>query len=174
MGSGDCGQLGLGPTVLEKAKLGKLSYFDGLNIVLIRAGGLHCMALSQSGKVASYNFLLKSFPSPFFTLKGRDEEEKSFRKGRRRKRKRREWVGRGNGRGKEVGMDYGEKIQLLHLYKGPPLLLLTNRNSHSTFSCTLGDAMTRNVWDVQEKKQFPFLWKDWMVLLLWMSLVEIP
>jgi regulator of chromosome condensation len=52
VGSGDCGQLGLGPDIFEKEKPAKLSYFDDLKIVDVVAGGLHTIALSATGKVA--------------------------------------------------------------------------------------------------------------------------
>ena len=52
VGSGDCGQLGLGTDVFEKERPGKLAYFDDLEIVHVVAGGLHTLALSKSGKVS--------------------------------------------------------------------------------------------------------------------------
>jgi regulator of chromosome condensation len=51
VGSGDCGQLGLGQDVLEKERPALLQYFKDKDIVAIKAGGLHNMALSRSGKV---------------------------------------------------------------------------------------------------------------------------
>ena len=54
IGSGDCGQLGLGEEVLERSRPGKIAYFDDLNIVQVACGGLHNLALSQSGKVYSW------------------------------------------------------------------------------------------------------------------------
>jgi regulator of chromosome condensation len=51
VGSGDCGQLGLGTDVFEKERPGKLAYFDELEIVQVFAGGLHTLALSKKGKV---------------------------------------------------------------------------------------------------------------------------
>jgi regulator of chromosome condensation len=51
VGSGDCAQLGLGPDVFEKERPAKLAYFDELQIVAVFAGGLHTLALSQTGKV---------------------------------------------------------------------------------------------------------------------------
>jgi regulator of chromosome condensation len=58
VGSGDCGQLGLGPDVFEKARPGKISYFDELEIVEIFAGGLHTIALSKTGKVFNTNLVV--------------------------------------------------------------------------------------------------------------------
>jgi alpha-tubulin suppressor-like RCC1 family protein len=57
VGSGDCGQLGLGPDVFEKERPAKLEYFDDKNIVAVFAGGLHNMALSIDGKVKSTRFI---------------------------------------------------------------------------------------------------------------------
>ncbi|TPX64449.1 hypothetical protein SpCBS45565_g05868 [Spizellomyces sp. 'palustris'] len=54
VGSGDCGQLGLGPDVLEKEKVGLLQYFRDKNIVSIVAGGLHNIALDINGKLYSW------------------------------------------------------------------------------------------------------------------------
>ncbi|KAJ3091893.1 Regulator of chromosome condensation [Quaeritorhiza haematococci] len=54
VGSGDCGQLGLGPDVLEKERPGKLSYFEDKKIVTVVAGGMHNMALSADGKLYSW------------------------------------------------------------------------------------------------------------------------
>ncbi|KAI8912825.1 regulator of chromosome condensation 1/beta-lactamase-inhibitor protein II [Gorgonomyces haynaldii] len=54
VGSGDCGQLGLGQDVLEKEKPALLSYFSDKNIVGIFAGGLHNICLSQDGKLYSW------------------------------------------------------------------------------------------------------------------------
>lgn len=58
VGSGDCGQLGLGPDVFEKSRPGKISYFDELEIVDIFAGGLHSIALSKTGKVLTINIVI--------------------------------------------------------------------------------------------------------------------
>ncbi|KAI8802972.1 regulator of chromosome condensation 1/beta-lactamase-inhibitor protein II [Cladochytrium replicatum] len=54
LGSGDCGQLGLGPDVLEKEKPAKIDYFANKDIVAVFAGGLHNIALSASGKLYSW------------------------------------------------------------------------------------------------------------------------
>jgi alpha-tubulin suppressor-like RCC1 family protein len=51
VGSGDCGQLGLGQDVLEKERPALLSYFNDKKIVKIYAGGLHNICLSKTGKV---------------------------------------------------------------------------------------------------------------------------
>lgn len=51
VGSGDCGQLGLGPDIFEKERPGKIEYFDDKNIVALFAGGMHNIALSSDGKV---------------------------------------------------------------------------------------------------------------------------
>lgn len=51
VGSGDCGQLGLGPDIFEKERPAKLAYFDDKKIVAVFAGGLHNICLSASGKV---------------------------------------------------------------------------------------------------------------------------
>lgn len=53
VGSGDCGQLGMGPDVVERERFGRLSYFNDKNICHVSAGGLHNMALSTSGKVTN-------------------------------------------------------------------------------------------------------------------------
>ncbi|KAJ3216515.1 Regulator of chromosome condensation [Dinochytrium kinnereticum] len=54
VGSGDCGQLGLGPDELSKGRPKKLEYFLDKRIVDIAAGGLHNMALSDEGKLYSW------------------------------------------------------------------------------------------------------------------------
>ncbi|KAI8846107.1 regulator of chromosome condensation 1/beta-lactamase-inhibitor protein II, partial [Chytridium lagenaria] len=54
VGSGDCGQLGLGPDELSKGRPKKLEYFQDKNIVDVAAGGLHNMALSDEGKLYSW------------------------------------------------------------------------------------------------------------------------
>lgn len=51
VGSGDCGQLGLGPDVFEKERPGKLDYFADKDIVTVVAGGMHNIAQSKTGKV---------------------------------------------------------------------------------------------------------------------------
>lgn len=51
VGSGDCGQLGLGPDVFEKERPAMLHYFTEKEIVIVKAGGLHNVALSKDGKV---------------------------------------------------------------------------------------------------------------------------
>jgi regulator of chromosome condensation len=56
VGSGDCGQLGLGPDVTSKGRPGRLDYFADKQIVEVAAGGLHNMALSTDGKVLSHSF----------------------------------------------------------------------------------------------------------------------
>jgi regulator of chromosome condensation len=58
VGSGDCGQLGLGPDVLEKERLAIISYFSDKNIVAVFAGGMHNIALDANGKVGLFNLAL--------------------------------------------------------------------------------------------------------------------
>lgn len=53
-GSGETGQLGLGPDVLETEKFKRLDYFDNLDVVSVYAGGLHNMVLTRDGKVYSF------------------------------------------------------------------------------------------------------------------------
>ena len=57
VGSGDCGQLGLGPDVVSKGRPGRLDYFADKNIISVSAGGLHNMALSREGVVCG-DFLI--------------------------------------------------------------------------------------------------------------------
>jgi regulator of chromosome condensation len=54
VGSGDCGQLGLGEDVLEKLKPSLLPYFADKQIVAVYAGGLHNIVLSNKGKLYSW------------------------------------------------------------------------------------------------------------------------
>lgn len=54
VGSGDCGQLGLGPDVFEKEKFAPLRYFEDKQIVAVFAGGLHNIVLSADGKLYSW------------------------------------------------------------------------------------------------------------------------
>ncbi|KAI8929480.1 regulator of chromosome condensation 1/beta-lactamase-inhibitor protein II [Entophlyctis helioformis] len=54
VGSGDCGQLGLGQEVLEKERPALLHYFKEKQIVGVNAGGLHNLALSLDGKLYSW------------------------------------------------------------------------------------------------------------------------
>lgn len=54
VGSGDCGQLGLGQDVLERERLSALNYFADHQIVAVYAGGLHNIALSAGGKLFSW------------------------------------------------------------------------------------------------------------------------
>ncbi|KAJ3413162.1 Regulator of chromosome condensation [Chytridiales sp. JEL 0842] len=54
VGSGDCGQLGFGPDVTSKLKLGRLDYFSDKEIVDVAAGGLHNVALGEDGKLYSW------------------------------------------------------------------------------------------------------------------------
>ncbi|KAJ3096584.1 Regulator of chromosome condensation [Phlyctochytrium planicorne] len=54
VGSGDCGQLGMGPEETSKGRPKKLEYFLDKNIVDVAAGGLHNMALSSDGKLFSW------------------------------------------------------------------------------------------------------------------------
>ncbi|KAJ1558132.1 Regulator of chromosome condensation, partial [Nowakowskiella sp. JEL0078] len=57
VGSGECGQLGLGEDVLEKlkpAKLDKDACFGGNVIVAVFAGGMHNIALTIDGKLFSW------------------------------------------------------------------------------------------------------------------------
>jgi regulator of chromosome condensation len=51
VGSGDCGQLGLGPEIFESHRPKLLSYFDDKDIIRVFAGGLHNIVLSGDGKV---------------------------------------------------------------------------------------------------------------------------
>ena len=51
VGSGDCGQLGLGEDVLEKERPAKLKYFDDKNVKTVSCGGMHNIALTFDGKV---------------------------------------------------------------------------------------------------------------------------
>lgn len=53
-GSGDCGQLGLGPDIFEKERPYPLQYFDDKIIVAVFAGGLHNIAMSMDGKLYSW------------------------------------------------------------------------------------------------------------------------
>ena len=53
VGSGDCGQLGLGPDVLEAEKPMLIKFLNDKNIVKVFAGGLHNIALTQNGQVFS-------------------------------------------------------------------------------------------------------------------------
>lgn len=57
VGSGDCGQLGLGPDVLEKERPALLQYFRDKKIVAVYAGGLHNIALDSEGKVCAHKLL---------------------------------------------------------------------------------------------------------------------
>ncbi|KAJ3313395.1 Regulator of chromosome condensation [Blyttiomyces sp. JEL0837] len=50
VGSGDCGQLGLGPDVTSKGRPARLDYFAEKEIVDVKAGGLHNLALSRAGE----------------------------------------------------------------------------------------------------------------------------
>lgn len=54
VGSGDCGQLGLGQDVLEKERPAMLHYFNDKHIVAVYAGGLHNIVLSLEGKLYSW------------------------------------------------------------------------------------------------------------------------
>jgi regulator of chromosome condensation len=54
VGSGDCGQLGLGQDVLEKERPALLSVLQALDIVSVKAGGLHNAVLTSQGKVYSW------------------------------------------------------------------------------------------------------------------------
>jgi regulator of chromosome condensation len=54
VGSGDCGQLGLGPDVLERESPKRIDYFNDKNIVMVFAGGMHNIALSASGQLFSW------------------------------------------------------------------------------------------------------------------------
>lgn len=54
VGSGDCGQLGLGQDVLEKERPALLSVLQDLDIVSVKAGGLHNAVLTRQGKVYSW------------------------------------------------------------------------------------------------------------------------
>ncbi|KAI8824049.1 regulator of chromosome condensation 1/beta-lactamase-inhibitor protein II [Fimicolochytrium jonesii] len=54
VGSGDCGQLGLGEDILEKERPSRLAYFNDKNIVHVVSGGLHNIAISQDGKLYSW------------------------------------------------------------------------------------------------------------------------
>ncbi|EGF76941.1 hypothetical protein BATDEDRAFT_36131 [Batrachochytrium dendrobatidis JAM81] len=56
VGSGDCGQLGLGddPDNMSREKPAMLRYFNGKNIIGVFAGGLHNMALTIDGKLYSW------------------------------------------------------------------------------------------------------------------------
>ncbi|KAJ3110920.1 Regulator of chromosome condensation [Phlyctochytrium bullatum] len=54
VGSGDCGQLGLGPDETSKGRPKKLEYFLDKKIIDVAAGGLHNMALSEDGKLYSW------------------------------------------------------------------------------------------------------------------------
>ncbi|KAJ3278560.1 Regulator of chromosome condensation [Borealophlyctis nickersoniae] len=54
VGSGDCGQLGLGPDVLEKERPALLRSLSDVTIVAIFAGGLHNIALTDDGKLWSW------------------------------------------------------------------------------------------------------------------------
>lgn len=54
VGSGDCGQLGLGTDVLERESPALLRFFDQLDIVGVYAGGMHNVALSLHGSVYSW------------------------------------------------------------------------------------------------------------------------
>ena len=54
VGSGDCGQLGLGQDVLEKERPALLEFFRYKEIIQVKAGGLHNLALSKSGLVYSW------------------------------------------------------------------------------------------------------------------------
>ena len=51
VGTGDCGQLGLGEDVVEKARPAILRFFDELEIIDVVAGGMHNLVLSRDGKV---------------------------------------------------------------------------------------------------------------------------
>ena len=54
VGSGDCGQLGLGPDVLEKERPALIEFFRDKGIIMVKAGGLHNLALSKEGLVYSW------------------------------------------------------------------------------------------------------------------------
>ncbi|KAI9105968.1 regulator of chromosome condensation 1/beta-lactamase-inhibitor protein II [Phlyctochytrium arcticum] len=54
VGSGDCGQLGLGPDVFEKEKVALLQDLKDKHIVHVVAGGLHNIAIDASGKLYSW------------------------------------------------------------------------------------------------------------------------
>jgi len=51
MGQGDVGQLGLGEDIMERKKPGKAKNLDGVEIVQVKCGGMHTVALSNQGKV---------------------------------------------------------------------------------------------------------------------------
>lgn len=54
VGSGDCGQLGLGQDILEKERPALLEFFRDKQIIKVKAGGLHNLALSKTGEVYSW------------------------------------------------------------------------------------------------------------------------
>ena len=54
VGSGDCGQLGLGNSIFSASKPKLLSYFNDKSIYNVFAGGLHNIALSTSGSLYSW------------------------------------------------------------------------------------------------------------------------
>lgn len=55
-GQGDVGQLGLGPTVLERSRPALVSHPDLNNVVYVCAGGMHTLCLTENGKVIFFLF----------------------------------------------------------------------------------------------------------------------
>ena len=53
LGQGDVGQLGLGEDTLERKKPAIVKGLDDLEIVQVECGGMHTVALTDSGKVMS-------------------------------------------------------------------------------------------------------------------------
>ncbi|TPX32425.1 hypothetical protein SmJEL517_g04468 [Synchytrium microbalum] len=54
VGSGDCGQLGLGPDVTEREKPAQVKFFEEKRPVMIAAGGLHNIVLTANNKLFSW------------------------------------------------------------------------------------------------------------------------
>ncbi|KAJ3120336.1 Regulator of chromosome condensation [Nowakowskiella sp. JEL0407] len=54
MGSGECEQLGLGDDIFEAPKPTKIPFFASIQIVQVFAGGMHSIALSNTGKLYSW------------------------------------------------------------------------------------------------------------------------
>lgn len=54
VGTGDCGQLGLGQDITEKNRPGIIEYLKDKQIIHVYVGGMHNMALSLTGKLYSW------------------------------------------------------------------------------------------------------------------------
>jgi regulator of chromosome condensation len=52
MGQGDVGQLGLGEDILERKKPALAKGLEDVEVVQVECGGMHTVALSNTGKVS--------------------------------------------------------------------------------------------------------------------------